>query len=49
MNRSRRGGALMEAALFIPIILALLIGTVELGRVIYTYYMVQKEIGRAHV
>ena len=32
----------MEAALFIPIILALLIGTVELGRVIYTYYMVQK-------
>jgi len=41
MNR-RRGGALLEAALFIPIILALLIGTVELGRVIYTYYMLQK-------
>jgi Flp pilus assembly protein TadG len=41
MNR-RRGGALLEAALFLPMILALLIGTVELGRVVYTYYMLQK-------
>jgi hypothetical protein len=38
----RRGGALLEAALFIPIVLSLLIGTVELGRVIYTYSMLQK-------
>ena len=40
--KRRRGGALLEAALFIPVILALLLGTVELGRVIYTYYMLQK-------
>jgi hypothetical protein len=43
MNR-RRGGALLEAALFLPIIVALLIGTVELGKVIYTYYMLQKMV-----
>jgi hypothetical protein len=41
MNR-RRGGALLETAIFLPIILALLIGTVELARVTYTYYMLQK-------
>lgn len=41
-HNQRRGGALIEAALFIPIVLALLIGTVELGRVIYTYSMLQK-------
>ncbi len=32
----------MEAALFVPILLALLIGTEELGRVTYNYYMIQK-------
>ena len=41
MNR-HRGGALLETAIFLPIILALLIGTVELARVTYTYYMLQK-------
>jgi hypothetical protein len=41
MNR-RRGGALLETAIFLPIVLALLIGTVELARVTYTYYMLQK-------
>jgi TadE-like protein len=38
----RRGGALLESAMFLPIVLALLIGTVELARVTYTYYMLQK-------
>jgi len=38
----RRGGALLEAALLVPIVLALLIGTIELGKVIYTYTMLQK-------
>jgi len=41
MNR-RRGGALIEAVMFLPIVLALLIGTVELARVTYTYYMLEK-------
>jgi hypothetical protein len=33
---------MIEAALFLPIVLALLIGTEELARVTYTYYMIQK-------
>jgi hypothetical protein len=37
-----RGSALVESALLVPILLALLIGTTELGRVTYTYYMIQK-------
>jgi hypothetical protein len=45
MNRcrsNRRGGALLESVLLAPILLALLIGTVELARITYTYYMLQK-------
>ena len=38
----RRGAALVEAALIVPIVVALLVGTVELGRVTYTYYMLEK-------
>src|SRR5271156_4405329 len=37
-----KGSALLESALLVPILLALLIGTTELGRVTYTYYMIQK-------
>ncbi len=40
--RRRNGSALLEAALFMPILLALLIGTEELARVTYTYYMLEK-------
>lgn len=45
MNRcakNRRGSALLETVLMVPIILALLIGTVELARITYTYYMLEK-------
>lgn len=38
----RRGSSLLEAALVAPIVLALLIGTVELGRIVYTYVMLEK-------
>ena len=41
MNR-RRGAILAETALTLPIVFALLFGTVALGRVIYTYEMIQK-------
>ncbi len=41
-HSTRRGGALLEAVIFVPVILALLIGTVSLGRVIYTYYTLEK-------
>jgi hypothetical protein len=40
--RNSRGGVLIETALLLPIVAALLIGTVELARVSYTYYMLQK-------
>ncbi len=40
--RRRWGGALVESILLMPLILALLIGTVSLARVTYTYYMLQK-------
>lgn len=38
----RRGGALVETALVLPLLLALMIGTVELARITYTYVMLQK-------
>jgi len=40
----RRGGILVETALMLPIMLALLIGTVDLGQLAYTYYMLQKTV-----
>ena len=40
--KTRRGGALVETVLFVPVLLALLIGTVDLGRIAYTYYMLEK-------
>jgi Flp pilus assembly protein TadG len=43
-SRSDRGAALLEAALFVPIIFALFIGMEELGRMTYTYYMIQKTL-----
>jgi len=42
IHRAQRGGALMEAVLFTPIVLALLIGTVALARVTYTFYTLKK-------
>jgi len=41
-ERARRGGVLVETAMLLPIVMALLMGTVELARVTYTYYMLQK-------
>jgi hypothetical protein len=42
--RRHRGAALMEAVMFTPIIIALLVGTVELARVTYTFYTLKKII-----
>jgi Flp pilus assembly protein TadG len=39
---SRRGSALVETILLMPILAALLIGTVSLARITYTYYMLEK-------
>ena len=40
--QNHRGGVLIEAALLVPIFLMLLLGTIELGKVAYTYYMLEK-------
>jgi hypothetical protein len=37
-----RGGALLEAALFVPLMFLLLMGMVELARITYTYFTLEK-------
>jgi len=39
-----RGGVLLETALLLPFMIALLVGTVDLGKLAYTYYMLQKTV-----
>ena len=41
-HRSRRGGILVESALFIPVVVALLVGMVSIGKIIYTYTALQR-------
>jgi hypothetical protein len=40
--KRRSGGVLVETAMLVPILVGLLVGTVELARVTYTYYMLQR-------
>ncbi|MGH9721481.1 MAG: TadE/TadG family type IV pilus assembly protein [Bryobacteraceae bacterium] len=42
--RSRRGNALLETALFIPILVTLLVGMVQIGKVTYVYYTLRKTL-----
>lgn len=42
MRTDRHGGALLETAMFAPVLLMLFIGMVELGRIIFTYYTIEK-------
>jgi Flp pilus assembly protein TadG len=42
MRRGRRGSAILETVMFLPILLALFVGMEELGRMTYTYYMIHK-------
>jgi hypothetical protein len=41
-SESKKGGALIESVMMMPLILSLLIGTIELARVFYTYYTLEK-------
>lgn len=44
-RRSRRSGAsLLETAMWVPLLLTFFMGTLELARVSYTYYAVQKAL-----
>jgi hypothetical protein len=38
----KKGGALIEAVLLVPLTISLLVGTAELARVTYTFYMLEK-------
>ena len=44
MSRARRnsGTAALETALFLPVLFLLLFGTVEIAKITYTYYTIQK-------
>ena len=45
MRRLRtRGQALLETALFLPFLFLLLFGTIELGKIVYTYFALQKTL-----
>jgi hypothetical protein len=43
-SKRRRGAALLESILVVPIIFAIFLGVEELARVTYTYYMIQKTL-----
>jgi len=40
--RSRRGASVIEVALFVPILVTLLVGMVQIGKITYTYYTLRK-------
>ena len=44
MKYGRRGNTLIEAAMFIPILLTFLVATEQLGKLTYTYYSIQKAL-----
>ena len=43
-RRSQSGQSLLETALLLPFLLLFLVGTIELGKVIYTYFALQKTL-----
>jgi Flp pilus assembly protein TadG len=43
-RRRRRGNTLVEAAIFIPLLLTLLVATEQLGKLTYTYYSLKKAL-----
>ena len=42
--RTRRGNTLIEAALFLPILITLLVSIEQLGKLTYTYYTLKKTL-----
>jgi Flp pilus assembly protein TadG len=40
--RRRRGGSVIEVALFVPILMTLLVGMEQIGKITYTYYTLRK-------
>ena len=44
MNKRRGGQALLETVLLMPFLLLFLVGTIELGKIMYTYFALQKAL-----
>jgi Flp pilus assembly protein TadG len=44
MRRGRRGGALIETAMFLPLLFLLLVGMTELAKLTYVYYTLHKTL-----
>ena len=42
--KRRSGQALLETVLYIPFLLLFLVGTIELGKIVYTYFALQKTL-----
>src|SRR5512146_1694781 len=42
MNARRRGNSIMEVGMWMPFILLLLVGMVQIGKITYVYYTVKK-------
>jgi len=42
MTRNQKGSVLLENAMYLPILFVLLMGMMEIARITYTYYTVQK-------
>jgi Flp pilus assembly protein TadG len=40
--RRRRGGSVIEVALFVPVVVTLLVGMTQIGKITYTYYTLRK-------
>ncbi len=44
MRRGRRGGSVIEVALFVPLVVTLLVGMVQIGKITYVYYTLRKAL-----
>ena len=44
MKRGRRGNMVLEAALWIPVMVLLLVGMVQVGKITYLYYTLKKTV-----
>jgi len=41
-RKNQRGGALLETAMYMPVLILLFVGMVEIARITYTYYAIQR-------
>src|SRR5262249_27269280 len=42
--KRRRGGAVLEVALFVPILVTMLVGMLQIGKITYVYYTLRKTL-----